>query len=95
MQLFRTLKERAERLFATKGHKLSDLEKAAMSSSNLEADKQKARSLALAQAEAHIAAIAEILTEERSGTRENVERKQARSAGEVEEEEEEEPIVSG
>uniref|UniRef100_A0A8R1HZL2 Matrin-type domain-containing protein n=1 Tax=Caenorhabditis japonica TaxID=281687 RepID=A0A8R1HZL2_CAEJA len=88
-----TLKERAERLFATKGHKLSDLEKAVMSSNNVDAEKQKARNLALAQTEAHISAIAGILTEERTGTRENVERKQARSAGEVEEEEEEEILI--
>ncbi|EGT41794.1 hypothetical protein CAEBREN_20182, partial [Caenorhabditis brenneri] len=88
-----TLKERAERLFATKGHKLSDLEKAAMSSNNSDAEKQKAKNLALAQTEAHIMALAEILAEERTGTRENVERKQARSAGEVEEEEDEEPVI--
>ncbi|CAP25395.1 Protein CBG04748 [Caenorhabditis briggsae] len=88
-----TLKERAERLFATKGHKLSDLEKAAMASNNSEVDKQKAKNLALAQTEGHIMAMAEILAEERTGTRENVERKQARSAGEVEEEEEEEVVI--
>ncbi|CAD6192239.1 unnamed protein product [Caenorhabditis auriculariae] len=87
-----TLKERAERLFATKGHKLSDMEKAAMASSDSELEKQRQRNLQLAQIEAHIQAMANVLTEERAATRENVERKQARAAGEVEEEEEE-PVV--
>lgn len=64
-----------------------------MSSNNSDAEKQNAKNLTLAQTEAHIMALADILAEERTGTRENVERKQARSAGEVEEEEEEEIVV--
>ncbi|CAB3405135.1 unnamed protein product [Caenorhabditis bovis] len=89
-----TLKERAERLFATKGHKLSDLEKAAMASNTADAEKQKLRNLQVAQIEAHIASMAELLADERAATRENVERKQARAAGEhEEEEEEEEPVI--
>ncbi|CAI5443196.1 unnamed protein product [Caenorhabditis angaria] len=88
-----TLRERAERLYATKGHKLSDLEKAAMSSNSADAQKQKLRNIGVAQMEGHIIAMADLLSEERTATRENVERKQARSAGEFEEEEDEEPIV--
>ncbi|PAV83074.1 hypothetical protein WR25_02602 [Diploscapter pachys] len=87
-----TIKERAERLFATKGHKLSQLEKNAMASKTDDAQKQKLKDVKLVCLEGEIRCMTELLANEREATKENVERKQARAVGE-EEDEEEEPII--
>ncbi|GMR36592.1 hypothetical protein PMAYCL1PPCAC_06787 [Pristionchus mayeri] len=81
-----TLKDRAERLFATKGHSLSEMEKKALRS---DMDKENAKNEGLAKSEERIKKMVEILGEEREATKENTERKQARAVGEGEEEEEE------
>lgn len=80
------MQDRAERLFATKGHSLSDMEKKALKS---DMEKENARNEALAKSEERIKKMVEILGEERESTKENTERKQARAVGEGEEEEEE------
>lgn len=51
-----TLVERAERLYATKGHKLSDLEKTALARNNDDKDKESQRIKQLAQLEGYIQA---------------------------------------
>uniref|UniRef100_A0A915ESP9 Matrin-type domain-containing protein n=1 Tax=Ditylenchus dipsaci TaxID=166011 RepID=A0A915ESP9_9BILA len=60
-----TLKERANRLFSTKGNNL----------------KEERRRAYLAQTECRILKLTEYLGEERAATKENVERKQARASG--------------
>lgn len=78
-----TLEERAKRLFVTKGKNLSELDPslfakkktASASSKAREAEKQKE----VAAMEAQIYKFSEILSEQRLATKENVERKQART----------------
>uniref|UniRef100_A0A914ZLK8 Matrin-type domain-containing protein n=1 Tax=Parascaris univalens TaxID=6257 RepID=A0A914ZLK8_PARUN len=89
-----TLKERAERLFATKGHKLSDLELSVLAKKKDADVKERMKLREAARNEAHIQRMAAILSEEKEATRENVERKQARGASENVEEEEGEPEIS-
>ncbi|VDD86584.1 unnamed protein product [Enterobius vermicularis] len=89
-----TLKERAERLFATKGHKLSEMEIEALAKKKDVELKERARMCETARIEAYIQRLASILNEEREGTKENVERKQARGLGESVEEEEAEADLS-
>uniref|UniRef100_A0A0N5ABL2 Matrin-type domain-containing protein n=1 Tax=Syphacia muris TaxID=451379 RepID=A0A0N5ABL2_9BILA len=89
-----TLKERAERLFATKGHKLSEMEIEVLSKKKDIEVKEQARMHETARLEAHIQKLASVLNEEREGTKENVERKQARGFGESVEEEEAEADLS-
>ncbi|VDN08022.1 unnamed protein product [Thelazia callipaeda] len=83
-----TLKERAERLFATKGHKLSEMEKAALAKRHDLNQKEQFRLREIARLEAYIQHLSSMLNEERDATKENVERKQARGIGENVEEEE-------
>jgi len=81
-----TLEERASRLFSTKGKNLSELDPSLFAKSNnkalkgstgksREAEKQKE----IASMEAQIYRFSDILSEVRAATRENVERKQART----------------
>jgi len=96
-----TVQERAERLFMTKGKKLSELPPALFAKNKPgKGGKKDAEKLKeIAKIEAQIYRFAELLSEVRNDTVENVERKQARtdaereeSEGEVSEEEpEEEP----
>ncbi|ETN78330.1 splicing factor 3A subunit 3 family protein [Necator americanus] len=88
-----TLKERAERLFASKGVRAGELGRDALAKKADDA-KEQTRVAALAKLEGHIKCIGNVLLEERDATRENVERKQARAAGEMEDDEEEPPVES-
>ncbi|KAK7107124.1 splicing factor 3A subunit 3-like [Littorina saxatilis] len=88
-----TLEERAQRLFSTKGKKLDELDPALFAKakpgkagkSGREAEKQKE----VAMLEAQVYRFAELLSEQRAATRENVQRKQAQTGEEREEDEEE------
>ncbi|MFH4979153.1 hypothetical protein AB6A40_005862 [Gnathostoma spinigerum] len=82
-----TLKERAERLFATKGRKLSDLELSVLAKKNDVNSKEAKKHYETAKLETEIVKLASTLVEERDATKENVERKQARGFGENVEEE--------
>nr|CAG4638336.1 EOG090X03G1 [Cyclestheria hislopi] len=88
-----TLEERAQRLFSTRGKQLSELDPSlfAAKGQNKTNDKQKEleKQKKIALLEAQIYKFVEILSEQRASTKENVQRKQARSEGEMEEEEEE------
>jgi len=82
-----TLEERANRLWFTKNKKLDDLDssffaKSKISKQNKTKDVQKQKEIAML--EAQIYKLCEILSEQRHGTKENVQRKQARTVGERE-----------
>ncbi|VDN59138.1 unnamed protein product [Dracunculus medinensis] len=77
-----TLQERAERLFATKGHKLSDLEIGALAKKKDADLKEQKKLRETARLEAHIQKLSSFLNDERDATKENIERKQARGAAE-------------
>lgn len=89
------LEDRAKRLFSTKGVSLENLKSSAFSKSrgkgkgmdNVKKQKE------IASLEAQVYRLVEILGEERQATRENVERKQARSAQELEEDEEDDMMA--
>lgn len=86
-----TLEERAKRLFGTKGVSLDSLESSAFAKvrgkgkgvDNVKKQKE------IARLEAQVYRLVELVSEERQATRENVERKQARTSDELEEDEEE------
>jgi splicing factor 3A subunit 3 len=89
---FRTLEERAQRLWITKGKKIEELDPSLFAKSKRgkagkikDIEKQKE----IAILEAQIYRLTEILSEQRQATKENVQRKQARTAGEREESDEE------
>merc|ERR1711893_348363 len=96
-----TLEERAARLFSTKGKALGDLDPALFAKSKNKASaayknaKELEKQKEIAAMEAQVYRFAEILSEQRAATKENVERKQARTELEREdsddEESEEEP----
>jgi splicing factor 3A subunit 3 len=80
-----TLKERAQRLFATKGRNLQDLDPSTFAKSKpgkagkaRDNDKHKE----IASLEAQLYRLTEIVSEQRAATRENVQRKQARTGEE-------------
>ncbi|XP_031572757.1 splicing factor 3A subunit 3-like [Actinia tenebrosa] len=86
-----TLEERAQRLFSTKGVPLEKLDPSLFAKSRAgkgreSAEKQKE----IAGIEAQVYHLSELLGEQRQATRENVERKQARTSDELEEEDEHE-----
>ncbi|CAH1800257.1 unnamed protein product, partial [Owenia fusiformis] len=87
-----TLEERAQRLFSTKGKRLTDLDPALFAKSkpgkqgrNRDYERQKE----IANLEAQVYRFAEILGEQRAATRDNVQRKQARTGEERDESDEE------
>ncbi|XP_013386283.1 splicing factor 3A subunit 3 [Lingula anatina] len=87
-----TLEERAHRLFSTKGQRLKDLDptlfaksKPGKAGKSRDNEKQKE----IAALEAQIYRFIELLSEQRQATRENVQRKQARTGDEREESDEE------
>jgi splicing factor 3A subunit 3 len=88
-----TLEERANRLFQTKGKRLQDLDSSLFAKSQENSKKgvkelnEKHREIGLI--EARLYRLSEILSENRRDTIENVERKQARTGDEREEDEEE------
>ncbi len=93
-----TLEERARRLFSTKGKRLEDLDPAMFAKSKGKGggakeggggEKGAEKNKAVAALEAQVYRFAELLSEQRAATKENVERKQARTELERDEEEEE------
>lgn len=91
-----TLDERANRLFSTKGQALSDLDPALFAKTKGKASsahrsaKELEKQKEIASMEAQVYRFSELLSEQRANTKENVERKQARTEFEREDSEEEE-----
>merc|ERR1712051_857503 len=91
-----TLEERANRLFSTKGKSLNDLDPALFAKSKGKAStahrsaKELEKNREIAAMEAQVYRFAEILSEQRAATKENVERKQARTELEREDSDEDE-----
>ena len=91
-----TLEERANRLFSTKGKSLNDLDPALFAKSKGKAStahrsaKELEKHREIAAMEAQVYRFAEILSEQRAATKENVERKQARTELEREDSDDEE-----
>nr|CAG4643094.1 EOG090X03G1 [Ilyocryptus agilis] len=86
-----TLEDRAQRLFNTKGLSIDQIDPSLFAKGQGKGDKAKEmeKNKKVALLEAQIYKLIEILSEQRAFTKENVERKQARTDGEREEEEEE------
>lgn len=86
-----TLEERAKRLFSTKGVSMEDLQtaqnKKGRGGKSKGVDSAK-RQKEIASLESQVYRLVELVGEERQATRENVERKQARTANELEDDEE-------
>ncbi|XP_067615818.1 splicing factor 3A subunit 3 [Eurosta solidaginis] len=80
-----TLEERAQRLFSTKGKKILDPTLLAKKPTNKNSNvnlRDNERNKEIAQLEALLYKYAELLSEQRAATKENVQRKQARTGGE-------------
>lgn len=80
-----TLEERSQRLFATKGKKIEDLDpefftKAKPGKVGKTRDSERQKEIASIEARAY--RLSELLSEQRASTRDNVQRKQARTGGE-------------
>lgn len=82
-----TLQQRAERLFSTKGLASTQLDKGLLASSKHTPKSRSVVEKELALKEAKVYRMAELLGAIRQTTRENAERKQSRTAAELEEEE--------
>lgn len=80
-----TLEERAQRLFSTKGKLISELDPSLFAKSKPGRNKDTEKQKEIATLEAQVYRFAEILSEQRQATKENVQRKQARTVGEREE----------
>ncbi|XP_064473083.1 splicing factor 3A subunit 3-like [Ornithodoros turicata] len=80
-----TLEERAQRLFSTKGKQISELDPALFTKSKPGRSRDSEKQKEIATLEAQVYRFAEILSEQRQATKENVQRKQARTVGEREE----------
>ncbi|CAI8044396.1 Splicing factor 3A subunit 3 [Geodia barretti] len=93
-----TLEERARRLFSTKGVPLESLDPALFARSKNPQGKFQEKQKEIALIEAQVYRFTEMLGEQRAATREDVERRMARTADELledqEEEEEEEEVES-
>ena len=91
-----TLEERASRLFSTKGKGLNELDPTLFAKSKGKAStahrsaKELEKNREIAAMEAQVYRFAEILSEQRAATKENVERKQARTELEREDSDEDE-----
>lgn len=84
-----TLRERADRLFNTKDNNVQEMQNGNnLNANNIKKIKEEIRQFNLAKVEYRIYKLSEFVSAERAATRENIERKQARTAGEEEEEEE-------
>ncbi|KAK4030082.1 Splicing factor 3A subunit 3 [Daphnia magna] len=89
-----TLEDRAKRLFGTKGLQIDEIDKSLFAKGQgknrgaSDQDKEAEKHKKIALLEAQVYKLVEILSEPRHATKENVERKQARTDGEREEEEE-------
>uniref|UniRef100_A0A6M2CQ28 Putative splicing factor 3a subunit 3 ovary overexpressed n=1 Tax=Rhipicephalus microplus TaxID=6941 RepID=A0A6M2CQ28_RHIMP len=80
-----TLEERAQRLFNSKGKQISELDPSLFAKSKPGRNKDSEKQKEIATLEAQLYRFAEILSEQRQATKENVQRKQARTVGEREE----------
>ena len=86
-----TLEERAERLFSTKNLTTLDPSMLARNKAGKAAKEKEARKhLELAKLEAQVYRLAEMVSAQRAATKENVQRKQARTDGERDDSENEE-----
>ncbi|XP_022919340.1 splicing factor 3A subunit 3 [Onthophagus taurus] len=85
-----TLEERAQRLFSTKGLTSLDPSLLAKKAGKASKDKETARQRELACLESQIFKLAELVSLQRAATKENVQRKQARTDGERDDSENEE-----
>ena len=91
-----TLEERANRLFSTKGKALDDLDPSLQAKSKNKAStayknaKEFEKQKEIASMEAQVYRFAEVLSEQRAATKENVERKQARTEFEREDSDDDE-----
>lgn len=79
-----TLEERAQRLFSTKGQRTIDPSLLAKRDVNKITARENARHKDIAYLEAQLYRFAELVSEQRGATKENVQRKQARTEGERE-----------
>lgn len=79
-----TLEERAQRLFSTKGKRNIDSSLMAKKTSGRQNTRDAARNYEIATLEAQLYRYAELVSEHRNATKENVQRKQARTDGERE-----------
>lgn len=77
-----TLEERAQRLFSTKGMKTLDPSIIVKKTTGKNIEKEQARQKDIASMEAQLYRYAEFVSEQRMATKENVQRKQARTGGE-------------
>lgn len=88
-----TLEERAKRLFSTKGKALEEIDPAMFAKNKQGGKANKAKDVekqkAVAAMEAQVYRFAELLSEQRAATKENVERKQARTEMERDDSDEE------
>lgn len=80
-----TLEERAQRLFHSKGKQISELDPSLFARSKPGRNRDSEKQREIATLEAQLYRFAEILSEQRQATKENVQRKQARTVGEREE----------
>ena len=81
-----TLEERARRLWATRGKRRDEIDRSLLVGSQTSAAKQD-EDKRIAETEAKIYRLTELISEQRQDTLENVQRKQARTGQEREEEE--------
>lgn len=79
-----TLEERAQRLFSTKGKQTIDATLLAKKDTGRQSARDTARMKEVAYMEAQLYRCAELVSEQRTATKENVQRKQARTEGERE-----------
>lgn len=79
-----TLEERAQRLFSTKGQRTIDASLLAKRDVNKIAARENARHREIAYMEAQLYRFSDLISDQRSATKENVQRKQARTEGERE-----------
>uniref|UniRef100_T1GK99 Matrin-type domain-containing protein n=1 Tax=Megaselia scalaris TaxID=36166 RepID=T1GK99_MEGSC len=87
-----TLEERAQRLFSTKGMKTLDPSILVKKNSGKNMEKEQARQKEIASMEAQLYRYAEFVSEQRMATKENVQRKQARTGGERDDKEDNDDI---
>lgn len=84
-----SLEERAQRLWSTKGKDINSLDASLFAKTKDEKGKDGSKMKEVAMTEAKIYCLVEILSEQKQATKENVQRKQARTAGEREDSDEE------
>ncbi|XP_039250520.2 splicing factor 3A subunit 3-like [Styela clava] len=90
-----TLEQRAERLFSTKGKTMDEIETSLYSKSKIKAGKKdltSQRNKETAMVEAQIYHLVELVSEQRAATRDNVQRRQART--DTERDEDEDDVMS-